>query len=94
MFVCFSVLTKAALNTRSQTLNKDYNNNNNNDDNMTKIQPNRFFFCSAFQAPRWPPSARSTSVNVSHRRSLEMSLIWMYLLYFNTGSLNEMMTHR
>lgn len=48
------------------------------------------FFCSAFQAPRWPPSARSPSVNVPHRHSMEMSLIWMYLLYFNTGSLSEM----
>ena len=58
------------------------------------MQPNysNVLFCSAFQAPRWPPSARSSSVNVSHRLSMETPLVWMYLLYFNMGLLNEMMT--
>lgn len=86
LYVCVFRAHQSCFNTRSQTLNKEY-------DNMTKYKQTiqAVFFCSAFQAPRWPPSARSTSVNVSHRHSIEMSLVWMYLLYFNMGLLNEMM---
>lgn len=85
-YVCVFRAHQSCFNTRSQTLNKEH-------DNMTKYNRTiqTVFFCSAFQAPCWPPSARSTSVNVSHRHSIEMSLIWMYLLYFNMGLLNEMM---
>lgn len=82
--VCVFRAHQSCFNARSQTLNKEYDNTTKYNQTIQSV-----LFCSAFQAPRWPPSARSTSVNVSHRLSIEMSLIWMYLLYFNMGLLNE-----
>lgn len=69
---------QSCFNTRSQTLNKEY-------DNTTKynqtVQPDPL--CFAFQAPCRPPSARSSSVNVSHRRSIETPHLDVFIIIYH-----------
>lgn len=67
---------QSCFNTRSQTLNKEY-------DKMTKcnqtVQPD--LLCFAFQAPCG--SARSSSVNVSQRPSIEMSHLDVFIIIYH-----------
>lgn len=71
---------QSCFNTRSQTLNKKY-------DNMTKSNQTiqSAFLCSAFQTPCWPPSVWSTSVNVSYRHYGNGS----HYFYIKSRDINE-----
>lgn len=71
---------QSCFNTRSQTLNKKY-------DNMTKSNQTiqSAFLCSAFQTPCWPLSVWSTSVNVSYRHYGNGS----HYFYIKSRDINE-----
>lgn len=82
LYVCAFRAHQSCFNTRSQTLNKEY-------DNTTKynqtIQTVLSFFCSAFQAPRWPPVSSDAPRWMSpHRHSLSKCLLFGCIYYLST----------
>lgn len=86
MFVC-SRAHQSCFNTRSQTL-KTWTTR----PKTTKLF---VFFSSSALPSRLHADLRQLGAPqwmFPHRHYVEMSLIWMYLLYFNMGSLNETMT--
>lgn len=88
LYVCAFRAHQSCFNTRSQTLNKEIRQHD-------QIQPNyskRFLLLCLPGSPLASVSSDAPQWMFPHKTLLiEMSLIWMYLLYFNRGVLNEMM---
>lgn len=78
--VCLFCAHQSCFNIRSQTLNKEYNN-------MTKYNQTIKTVSSALPS-RLPAGTPQWMFPTD---TIEMSLLWMYLIYFNMGLLNEIM---